>query len=63
MNEFDTFLKPEKPFMLVAHVKRTCDQQITWYETEDELLYSARSNTAVIPVYAIEIGSSREVKM
>lgn len=28
-NEFNTFVKPEKPFILISQVKRTCDYMVT----------------------------------
>ena len=62
-NEFNTMRKPEKPFMLISQVKRTCDYMVTWHETEDDLLGLARSNKAAIPIKAIEIGECRSVDL
>jgi hypothetical protein len=55
------FLKPEKPFLLLSKDGEGHDV-ITWHETEEDLVWCARNNKAVIPYDAIEIGSSRDIK-
>lgn len=61
-NEFNTFLKPEKPFVLISQLENG-NQMVTWHEDEEDLIWTAKNNKAVTPIYAFEIGSSRKIKI
>lgn len=61
-NEFNTFLKPERPFLLLSKDKEGHDV-VTWHETEDDLMWCVKNNKAVDAYAAIEIGSYRNIKL
>jgi hypothetical protein len=61
-NEFNTFVKPEKPFMLINNDCEGHDV-VFWFDNEDELIWTAKNNKALTPYTSIEIDSSREIQL
>lgn len=59
MNE-EYFVKPEKPFILINKDEQGHDV-VFWFETEEELLWTAKNNKALKPYIAFEIGSKRDI--
>lgn len=63
MNEFDTYLAPDKPFLLICRNLDDTGDVLFWCQTREELLFVAKNNTAVTPYDAIEIGSCRRINI
>lgn len=62
MNTDNAFTRPEKPFMLISQLSDG-NIMVTWHETEDDLIWLAKNNTATTTIAAIEIASCRDVKL
>ena len=61
MDEFGTYLAPDKPFLLICRNIDDSGDVLFWCKTELELNWIAENNTAVRPYDAFEIGSMREI--
>ena len=61
MDEFNTYLAPDKPFLLICRNLDDTGDVLFWCKTELELNWIAENNTAVRPYDAFEIGSMREI--